>query len=53
MDEDTSTFVRLLLMDEKNLIIKFQRTPDQYHSSLRLRTAKHREEATESIEMDL
>jgi hypothetical protein len=52
MDGDTSTFVRLLLMDEKNLIIKFQRTPEQYHSSLRLRPAKDRE-TTQSIEMDL
>lgn len=37
MDEDTRNFVRLLLTDEKNLIIKFQHTTDQYHSSLRLR----------------
>ncbi|KAG7351309.1 DUF547 domain containing protein [Nitzschia inconspicua] len=37
MDADTKNFVRSLLMDEKNLTIKFQNTPDQYHSSLRLR----------------
>jgi hypothetical protein len=53
MDEDTSTFVRLLLMDEKNLIIKFQRTPEHYHSSLRLRTTNDREEPSKTIEMDL
>jgi hypothetical protein len=53
MDEDTSAFVRLLLMDEKNLVIKFQRTPDQYHSSLRLKTGKDKVEASNSIELDL
>ncbi|KAL3903743.1 MAG: hypothetical protein SGILL_010330, partial [Bacillariaceae sp.] len=37
MDEDTANFVRQLITDEKNLIIKFQHTPDQYISSLKLR----------------
>ncbi|KAL3932921.1 MAG: hypothetical protein SGARI_003833 [Bacillariaceae sp.] len=39
MDEDSANFVRVLLMDEKSLVIKFQHTPDQYHSTLKLRSA--------------
>jgi hypothetical protein len=44
MDEDTANFVRLLILDEKNLVIKFQHTPDQYHSTLKLRVAFTSEE---------
>jgi Protein of unknown function, DUF547 len=62
MDEDTSNFVRMLLTDEKNLVIKFQHTPDQYHSSLRLRNVIETEETdhdsvhdetSKSVEMEL
>lgn len=45
MDGDTRNFIRLLLTDEKNLIIKFQQTSDQYHSKLRLRETEGSEDA--------
>mmetsp|Transcript_23947 Transcript_23947/g.44519 ORF Transcript_23947/g.44519 Transcript_23947/m.44519 type:complete len:594 (+) Transcript_23947:57-1838(+) len=37
MDEETANTVRMLLMDESTLIIKFHHTQDQYHASLKFR----------------
>jgi hypothetical protein len=37
MDEESAILVRMLMVDEGSLVIKFQHTQDNYHASLRLR----------------
>jgi len=48
MDNELGNSIRALMEGEKNLTIRFQHTPDQYHSSLKLRTTA----TDQSLEMD-
>jgi hypothetical protein len=37
LDEGTASTIRVMMMDESNLVIRYQHTVEQYHISLKLR----------------
>jgi hypothetical protein len=62
MNEETANSVRLLTMDESNLVIRFHHSSENYHSSLKLRSDKEdiqrdfiskRAHSSSSVEIEL